>query len=54
LIRDTLRSPFSGIGKLEPLKGNLRGWWSRRVTREQRLVNRVDVDALVILQYRFH
>ncbi len=33
LIRDTLRSPFSGIGKPEPSRGNLRGWWSRRSLR---------------------
>lgn len=54
LIRDTLRSSFSGIGKLEPLKGNLRGWWSRRITQEHRLVYRVDGDSVVILQCRFH
>lgn len=54
LIRGTLRSPFSGIGKPEPLKGNLRGWWSRRITQEHRLVYRVDGDAVVILQCRFH
>jgi toxin YoeB len=38
LIRDTRRSPFVGIGKPEPLVGNLKGWWSRRITREHRLV----------------
>jgi toxin YoeB len=38
LIRDSLRSPFSGIGTPEPLKGNLRGWWSRRITEEHHLV----------------
>lgn len=54
LIRDTLRNPFAGIGKPEPLKGNLRGWWSRRITQEHRLVYRVDGDAVVILQCRFH
>ncbi len=54
LIRDTLRSPFLGIGKPELLKGNLRGWWSRRITQEHRLVYRVDGDAVVILQCRFH
>lgn len=54
LIRDTLMSPFSGIGKPEPLKGNLRGWWSRRITQEHRLVYRVDGDSVVILQCRFH
>jgi toxin YoeB len=54
LIRDTLRSPFSGIGKPEPLKSNLSGWWSRRITQEHRLVYRVDGDLLIILQCRFH
>ena len=54
LIRDTMRSPFAGIGKPEPLKSNLSGWWSRRITQEHRLVYRVDGDALVILQCRFH
>lgn len=37
LIRDSLRSPFQGIGKPEPLRGNLRGWWSRRITQEHRI-----------------
>ncbi|MDH4410126.1 MAG: Txe/YoeB family addiction module toxin [Verrucomicrobiales bacterium] len=54
LIRDTLRSPFSGVGKPEPLKSNLSGWWSRRITQEHRLVYRVDGDLLIILQCRFH
>ena len=38
LIKDTLRSPFKGIGKPEALKGNLSGFWSRRITDEHRLV----------------
>ena len=54
LIRDTLRSPFVGIGKPEPLRGNLRGWWSRRITQEHRLVYRGDGDVLVVMQCRFH
>ena len=54
LIRDTLRNPFSGIGKPEPLKGNLKGWWSRRITQEHRLVYRVESDILIIMQCRFH
>lgn len=54
LIRDTLRNPFAGIGKPEPLRGNLRGWWSRRITQEHRLVYRVDAEVLVIMQCRFH
>ena len=41
LIRDTRRDPFRGLGKPEPLKHELRGWWSRRITAEHRLVYRV-------------
>lgn len=41
LIKDISRSPFEGIGKPEPLKGNLSGWWSRRITAEHRIVYRV-------------
>jgi toxin YoeB len=54
LIRDALRNPFSGIGKPEPLKGNLKGWWSRRITQEHRLVYRVEGDILIVMQCRFH
>jgi len=42
LIRDTKRDPFRGIGKPEPLSGNLKGWWSRRIIREHRLVYKVE------------
>lgn len=41
LIKDIERSPFQGLGKPEPLKGPLSGWWSRRITHEHRLVYRV-------------
>lgn len=41
LIEDTRRSPFKGLGKPEPLKGPLAGWWSRRITGDHRLVYRV-------------
>lgn len=58
LIRECLRTPFRGTGKPEPLKGDLKGWWSRRITREDRLVYRVvGADAaqrLEIAQCRFH
>ncbi len=58
LIRDTLRSPFAGIGKPEPLVGNLKGWWSRRINREHRLVYRVSgsgaSQTLEIASCRFH
>ena len=58
LIRECQRTPFAGIGKPEPLKGDLRGWWSRRVTREDRLVYRVsgagEDRMLEIAQCRLH
>jgi toxin YoeB len=41
LIQDIRRNPFKGLGKPEPLRGNLAGWWSRRITGEHRLVYRV-------------
>lgn len=58
VIKDTLRSPFDGIGKPEPLRGNLKGFWSRRITLEHRLVYQVsgegDVQALEIVSCQFH
>lgn len=54
LIRDALLNPFSGIGKPEPLKKNLAGWWSRRITQEHRLINRAEGGQLLIMQCRFH
>ena len=58
LIKDTRRSPFAGLGKPEPLKGPLKGWWSRRITGEHRLVYRVtgsgDDQALEIVMCRYH
>jgi toxin YoeB len=54
LIRDCKRSPFAGLGKPEPLKGNLKGCWSRRITQEHRFVYRVSAEGLTILQCRFH
>ncbi|WP_339032390.1 Txe/YoeB family addiction module toxin [Bradyrhizobium symbiodeficiens] len=58
LIKDIKRDPFEGIGKPEPLKHDLRGWWSRRITGEHRLVYRLqgkdDAQRLVIAQCRYH
>jgi toxin YoeB len=58
LIKDIKRDPFKGIGKPEPLKHDLRGWWSRRITAEHRLVYRLqgkdDGQQLVIAQCRYH
>ena len=52
LIRDTLRSPFRGIGKPEPLKGELSGYWSRRINSEHRLVYEVSETTLTIISCR--
>lgn len=54
LIRDTLRAPFEGIGKPEPLKGDLSGFWSRRIDDANRLVYRVRDDSLEILSCKGH
>lgn len=54
LIQETRRSPFEGVGKPEPLKHALSGFWSRRVNDEHRMVYRVDGDALLIAQLRYH
>lgn len=54
LIRDIARDPFKGIGKPEPLKGDLKGFWSRRITQEHRLVYRVETDNIYILSCRGH
>jgi len=58
LIKDIKRDPFRGLGKPEPLKGNLAGYWSRRITDEHRLVYRVQGvrpdQVLIIIQARFH
>jgi len=54
LIKDTLRNPFSGLGKPEPLKGNLSGYWSKRITNEHRLVYKIENEQLIIISCRFH
>lgn len=54
LIRETCRTPCEGIGKPEPLKHGLAGYWSRRITEEDRMVYRVTDDALLIAQLRYH
>lgn len=54
LIKDCLRQPFSGIGKPEPLKEEFRGYWSRRITDEHRLVYKVTSDQIIIAQCRYH
>lgn len=58
LIKDAKRSPFAGLGKPEPLKGDLKTYWSRRITGNHRLVYRLtgtgQEQALEIVQCRFH
>jgi toxin YoeB len=54
LIMDTAREPFKGIGKPEPLKGNFRGYWSRRITAEHRLIYRVENDTIFIVKCHGH
>ena len=54
LIKDCLRSPYKGIGKPEPLKGNYAGCWSRRITQEHRLIYKINERRLHILQCRYH
>ena len=54
LIIDITRSPFAGIGKPEPLKGQLSGKWSRRINQEHRLVYEIKADDLVIIACRYH
>lgn len=54
MIKDILRTPFSGIGKPEPLKHYLSGCWSRRIDDKNRLVYKVENDSLWLIQLRFH
>ena len=54
LLRDIERSPFEGIGKPEPLKGGLSGWWSRRIDDANRIIYRVEKGQLLILQCGSH
>ena len=54
LIDESRRTPFEGIGKPEPLKENLSGYWSRRITDEHRVVYKVEDGELRIAQARYH
>ena len=54
LIRECQRTPFTGTGKPEPLKGELAGWWSRRIDQEHRLIYRLSDESLLIAQCRYH
>jgi toxin YoeB len=54
LIRDIQRLPYEGIGKPEPLRHGLSGYWSRRITDEHRLIYKVEKDTMLIAQLRYH
>ncbi|MBA3903679.1 MAG: Txe/YoeB family addiction module toxin [Rhodocyclaceae bacterium] len=54
LIQDALRNPFTGIGKPEPLRENLTGFWSRRIDDQHRLVYTVENEDLAIVACRYH
>ena len=54
LIRESVRTPFSGIGKPEPLRENLSGFWSRRIDESNRLVYTVNGNDLVVIACRYH
>ncbi|HEY9249484.1 MAG TPA: Txe/YoeB family addiction module toxin [Rariglobus sp.] len=54
LLKDISRSPYEGIGKPEPLKHALSGFWSRRITDEHRLVYRMEGKTIQVAQARYH
>ena len=54
LIKETSRDPFAGIGKPEPLKHALAGFWSRRIDDTHRMVYKIEGDCLLIAQLRYH
>ena len=54
LIKECSRTPFTGTGKPEPLRGEFSGWWSRRIDQEHRLIYRKTEDDLLIAQCRYH
>ncbi len=54
LIKEIQRSPFEGVGKPEPLKHALSGYWSRRINDEHRIIYKVDAESVLISQLRYH
>jgi toxin YoeB len=54
LLEDMTQKPFEGIGKPEPLKHELSGYWSRRITKEHRLVYKVGNETIYVVAFRFH
>ena len=54
LLDDARQNPFKGIGKPEPLKHQFKGWWSRRINRQHRLIYKVSGDALIVIGCKYH
>ena len=54
LIKDSMRTPFEGLGKPKPLKADLSGYWSRRINSEHRLVYEITETDIVIIACRYH
>jgi toxin YoeB len=54
LVQDILRTPYEGMGKPEPLKGDLSGFWSRRINDEHRLVYTARTNAVIVIACRYH
>ncbi len=54
LISEVMRDPFAGVGKPEPLRHALSGFWSRRINDEHRMVYKVEGGALLLAQLRYH
>lgn len=54
IVFETARTPFEGIGKPEPLKHELKGYWSRRLTDEHRLVYKVTDEQIIIISCKYH
>ena len=54
LITESAKNPFDGIGKPEPLKANLKGYWSRRINDEHRLVYKVTEEQIIVVACKYH
>jgi toxin YoeB len=54
LLRDIRRNSYKGLGKPEPLRNNLAGWWSRRIDIEHRIVYKIEQGSILIAQVRYH
>ena len=54
ILKECQRTPFEGVGKPEPLKGNLKGLWSRRITDEHRLVYEVTAELIIVFSMKGH